>query len=73
MTAHAISWAPLVPWVLIAGLALAAVLLSAFALFVRAKGAPLRILALAVLLRSATRPSPASPPRSKRSTTPNCT
>jgi len=57
MTAHAISWAPLVPWVLIAGLALAAVLLSAFALFVRAKGAPLRILALAVLLLALANPS----------------
>lgn len=57
MTAHGITWAPLVPWIWIAVLAAVAILLSAFALFVRAAGAPLRILALAVLLLALANPS----------------
>ena len=57
MTAHAISWAPLVPWALIAVLAALGVLVSGFAYFRRAGGATLRVLALAMLLLALANPS----------------
>ena len=57
MTAHALSWAPLVPWPLIAALAALGVLVSGFALFRHASGAPLRVLAMVVLLLALANPS----------------
>ena len=57
MTAHALSWAPLVPWPLIAALAALGVLVSGFALFRHASGAPLRVLAMIVLLLALANPS----------------
>ena len=57
MTAHSISWAPIIPWALIIVLAVAAALLVAFAFYRRAGGAGFRGLGFALLLLVLANPS----------------
>jgi hypothetical protein len=57
MTAHAISWAPLIPWAVVIGLAAAALALVLAAWYRRAGGATLRALGYAILLLILANPS----------------
>jgi hypothetical protein len=57
MTAHAISWAPLIPWAMVIGLAATALVLVLVAWYRRAGGATLRALGYAILLLILANPS----------------
>jgi hypothetical protein len=57
MTAHSISWAPLIPWAVVIGLGAVAVAFVLLAWHRGASGAPLRALGYAVLLLVLTNPS----------------
>ena len=57
MMSHSITWAPWFPWWVIGALGVVAILLLAFALYRRATGIPLRILAFGILLLALANPS----------------
>ncbi len=57
MTAHSLAWAPLIPWFLIAALALGAVLLLGFGLLRRARGLWARAVCLAALILALANPA----------------